>query len=76
MRNSNILFLVAVVILVWFGSEVFVAQEICATSCISLSGLSIWEQGVSVIVLPVLLIIGGIRAKRTEDKNLRTKRAE
>ena len=67
MRNSNILFLVALVILAWFGSEVFTAQEICATSCISLTGLPVWGQAVSVVALPVLLVIGGAKARKTEN---------
>ena len=74
MRNSNILFIVAFVILVWFGSEVFTAQEICATSCISLSGLSAWEQVVSIVVLPVILVIGGVRVRKTEKTDTQSQK--
>ena len=70
MRNSTILVLAAVVVLVWFGSEVATAQEICATTCISLAGLNVVEEAVAVAVLPVLLLIGGIRLRRVE-KNLK-----
>lgn len=66
MRNSRILFLAAIVVLVWFGSEAFTAQEICATSCISLVGLNVAEVALAVAVLPVLLIIGGIRIRQNE----------
>lgn len=66
MRNSTILFIVALLILGWFGAEVFSAQEICASSCVSLSGLSLWEQVVAVAVLPVLLGIGAFSARKKE----------
>jgi membrane protein implicated in regulation of membrane protease activity len=68
LRNSTILFLAAVVILVWFGSEVFTAQELCATTCISLSGLSSFEDAVVVAVVPILLVIGGYRVREKEMK--------
>lgn len=71
MRNSTILLLAAVVVLVWFGSEVATAQEICATTCISLVGLNVVEQAVAVAVLPVLLLIVGIRLRKAE-KSLET----
>jgi membrane protein implicated in regulation of membrane protease activity len=67
-RNSQILFLVAVLILVWFGAEVYTAQNICATSCISLSGLTGWEQAIAVAILPALLVIGGVKAHQNEKK--------
>ena len=66
MRNSTILFIVALLILGWFGAEVFSAQEICASSCVSLSGLSLWEQVIAVAVLPVLLAIGAFSARKKE----------
>ncbi len=66
MRNSAILFLAAIVILVWFGSEAFTASEICATSCISLEGLNTIEDVAIVAILPVFLILGGIRARKKE----------
>jgi membrane protein implicated in regulation of membrane protease activity len=67
-KNSNILFLVAVLVLGWFGAEVYTAQNICVTSCISLVGMTSWEQGIAVVVLPVLLIAGGFRARQNEKK--------
>ena len=69
MRNSNILFIVAVLVLVWFGAEVYTAQNICVTSCIDLSGLTNWEQAIAVAVLPALLIAGGLRAGQNEKKH-------
>ncbi|MGI0091278.1 MAG: hypothetical protein ACREBS_06175 [Nitrososphaerales archaeon] len=66
MRNSTILFLAAFVIAVWFGAEVFTAQELCATTCVSLSGLNVWEDGIIVAILPVLLVIGGVRLLKQE----------
>lgn len=66
MRNSMILFLAAIVVIVWFGSEAFTANEICATSCISLAGLNVAEEALAVAVLPVLLLIGGIRVRQNE----------
>jgi hypothetical protein len=67
-KNSSILFLVAVLILGWFSAEVYTAQNICVTSCIDLSGLTNWEQAIAVIILPVLLIAGGVRARQNEKK--------
>jgi purine-cytosine permease-like protein len=74
-KNSQILFLVAFLVLGWFGAEVYTAQNICATTCISLSGLTGWEQAIAVIILPLLLVIGGLRARQNEKK-LGTKVAE
>ena len=68
MRNSSILFLVAVLVLGWFGAEVYTAQNICVTSCLDLSGLTGWEQAIAVAILPVLLVIGGVRARQNEKK--------
>lgn len=68
MRNSQILFLVAVLVLGWFGAEVYTAQNICVTSCIDLSGLTGWEQAIAVAILPAILIIGGVRARQNEKK--------
>jgi hypothetical protein len=67
-RNSSILFLVAVLVLGWFGVEVYTAQNICVTSCLDLSGLTGWEQAIAVAILPVLLIAGGFRARQNEKK--------
>ena len=69
MRNSTILFVVAVLILAWFGSETFTAQQICVTSCIDLSGMPVWEQASSVAILPIILVLGGIRVMKTEKMN-------
>jgi membrane protein implicated in regulation of membrane protease activity len=66
MKNSTILFLGAALILVWFGSEAFTAQEICVTSCVQFPGASLWEEAVAVAILPVLMIIGAFRLRRTE----------
>ena len=68
MKNSNILFLVAILVLGWFGAEVYTAQNICVTSCISLAGMASWEQGIAVVILPALLIAGGLRARQNEKK--------
>lgn len=68
MRNSSILFIVAILILCWFGAEVYTAQNICVTTCIDLSGLTTWEQAIAVGILPVLLIIGGFKARQNEKK--------
>ncbi|MDA4131440.1 MAG: hypothetical protein OK457_11770 [Thaumarchaeota archaeon] len=68
MRNSNILFLVAFLILAWFGAEAFTAQNICVTTCVDLSGLTLWEQAIAVAILPVILVYGGYRLRITEKK--------
>lgn len=68
MRNSQILFLVAVLVLGWFGAEVYTAQNICVTSCISLVGLTGWEQATAVVILPILLVAGGFKARQNEKK--------
>lgn len=60
------LFLAAVVVLVWFGSETYTAQNICATTCISLAGLNVVEESVAVAILPVLLALGGISVRKKE----------
>ena len=67
LRNSTILFLAAIVFLVWFGAEAFTAQEICVTSCIMLSGLNNLEDAIIVAILPVLLVIGGVRVRAKEN---------
>ena len=66
MRNSTILLLAAFVILVWFGSEAFTAQNICATTCISLSGLNLVEESLAVAILPVLLVIAALNVRKKE----------
>jgi len=68
LRNSTILFLAAIVILVWFGSEAFTAQELCVTSCIMLTGLNALEDAIVVAVLPILLVIGGLRVRAKEKQ--------
>ena len=71
MKNSTILFFVALLVLAWFGAEVVAAQEICVTSCMVLSGWTYWEQAIAVLILPLVLVVGGIQAKRNE-KNAST----
>lgn len=66
MRNSMILILAAIVIIMWFGSEAFTGNEICATSCVTLAGLNVVEKAVAVAVLPVLLLIGAWRVRENE----------
>jgi membrane protein implicated in regulation of membrane protease activity len=66
LKNSTIVFLAAAVVLVWFGSEAFLGQEICATSCISLAGTTSWEDAVVVAILPVLLLIGALKLRSKE----------
>ena len=73
MRNSTIMFLVAILILGWFGSEIFTAQEICVTSCMDLSGLNVWEQGIAAVILPVFLVLIGINSRRNENALRKTK---
>ena len=68
MRNSTILFLAAIVILVWFGSEAFTAQELCVTSCIMLTGLNFLEDAIVVAILPVLIVVGGFRVRKKEKQ--------
>jgi hypothetical protein len=66
MQRSTILFVAAILILGWFGSETFTVHQICATSCIDLSGLPIWGQALAVAVFPALLVLGGISLRRSE----------
>ena len=66
MRNSTILFIVAALVLVWFGAEVYTGQNICVTTCVDLSGLTSWEQAIAVVILPVILVYGGIRLRSKE----------
>jgi hypothetical protein len=73
LKNSTILFLVAALILVWFGSEASLAQEICVTSCISLAGATIWEEAIAVAILPALIIVGAIKLRSTEKLRTRQK---
>jgi len=68
-KNSTILFVVALLILCWFAAEVVTAQNICVTSCMDLSGWANWEQALAVVVLPLILVLGGIQSKRNEKKS-------
>ncbi len=71
MKQSTAFFIIAVLVLIWFGAEAFPGKEICATSCISLSGMNIAEQVVTVVIFPIILAIGGIYLRRSgKDKNL------
>lgn len=60
------------VVLVWFGSEAFTGQEICATSCISLAGLNTVETAAAVAVLPVILLLLGLRVRKVENVTKQT----
>ena len=62
--------------LVWFGSEAFTAQNICATSCISLGGMNYAEDGIAVAILPVLLLIGGLKVRNNEKKQVMQAKTE
>ena len=68
MQRTAILFLAGLLVLGWFGSEAYIGQQICVSSCIDLVGMPAWEQAVSVAVLPALLFIGGIWSWRTEKR--------
>lgn len=68
MRNSTVLVVVAVLILGWFGAEVYSAQNICVTTCVDLSGLNGWEQAIAVGFLPLLLIVAAVRVRMNEKK--------
>ena len=68
MRNSTILFIVALLILGWFGAEAYAAQNICVSSCLDLSGMPGWQQAVAVVILPTLLIVAALRVRSNEDK--------
>jgi hypothetical protein len=60
-----------VLVLIWFGAEVFPGQQICVTSCVDLSGIPIWSQAIAVGILPVLLAIGGFKVRKTEGATLK-----
>lgn len=66
----------AFVVLVWFGSEAFTAQNICATTCISLGGMNYVEDGIVVAILPVLLFIGGLRVRNNEKRQVMEAKTE
>ena len=68
MRNSTILFIVALLILGWFGAEAYTAQNICVSSCIDLSGMPGWQQAVAVAILPALLIVAALRVRSNEKR--------
>jgi hypothetical protein len=71
MKQSTILFIVALLVLVWFSAEAFPGQQICVTSCISLSGLNVAEQIAAVVALPIILVIAGVGLRRSgKDKNV------
>jgi hypothetical protein len=65
-RNSRILFIVALLVVAWFGTEDYTSQNICVTTCESLVGLTPIEQAIAVAILPVLLAIGGFYLIRKE----------
>ncbi|MDG6924109.1 MAG: hypothetical protein JRN67_12565 [Nitrososphaerota archaeon] len=68
MRNSTILFLVALLILGWFGAEAYTAQNICVTGCFDLSVFPGWQQAIIVVIFPALLVVAGLRARSNERK--------
>jgi membrane protein implicated in regulation of membrane protease activity len=71
LKQSTALFIVAALVLVWFGAETFPGQEICAMGCVSLKGMNVAEQIVAVVILPIILAIIGLNLRRTgKDKNL------
>lgn len=68
MRNSTIYFIVALLILGWFGAEAYSAQNICVTGCFDLSGFAGWQQGIIVAILPALLLVAGLRVRSNEKR--------
>jgi hypothetical protein len=70
MRKSTIAFLVAFLVLVWFGAEGFTGQNICVTGCISLAGMTTWEIAIAVAILPAIIIAYGVNLRRKEGSTL------
>jgi hypothetical protein len=68
MRQSTIFFIVAVLVLIWFGAEAFPGQQICVTSCISLVGMNSAEQAAAAVILPILIALGGLSLRRSEKQ--------
>lgn len=76
LRQSTIFFIVAVLVLIWFGAEAFPGQQICATSCISLKGMNIAEEVAAVAILPILIVLAGINQRRSEKQKEKVKPSE
>ena len=68
LRQSTIFFIVAVLVLIWFGAEAFPGQQICVTSCISLKGMNIAEEVAAVAILPILIVLAGFSLLRSEKE--------
>ena len=68
MRQSTVFFVVAILVLIWFGDETFAIGHICVTSCISLSGLNVVEQAFAVAILPIIIVLLGISQRRNENQ--------
>ena len=68
LRQSTIFFIVAVLVLVWFGAEAFPGQQICVTSCISLKGMNIGEEISAVAILPILIVLAGFSLRKSEKQ--------
>lgn len=68
MRQSTIFFIVAVLVLIWFGAEAFPGKEICVTSCFSLAPYTLPEQIAIVVALPILIVLAGFSQRRTENR--------
>ncbi|MHB1908701.1 MAG: hypothetical protein ACYCQJ_07490 [Nitrososphaerales archaeon] len=72
MRQSTIFFVVAILVLIWFGDETFAIGQICVTSCINLAGLSVIEQAGAVAILPIIIVLLGISQRRNENQKPKT----
>jgi membrane protein implicated in regulation of membrane protease activity len=68
MRQSTIFFIVAALVLIWFGAEAFPGQQICAMSCVSLAGMNFAEQAAAVAILPILIALGGYSLRKSEKQ--------
>jgi hypothetical protein len=68
MRQSTIFFVVAVLVLIWFGAEAFLGNNICVTSCVSLAGMNFAEVASAVAILPILIALGGYSLRKSEKQ--------
>jgi hypothetical protein len=68
LRQSTIFFIVAVLVLIWFGAEAFPGQQICVTSCYSLKGMNVAEEIAAVAILPVLIVLAGFSLRKSEKQ--------
>ncbi|MHB8567686.1 MAG: hypothetical protein ACYC7D_01165 [Nitrososphaerales archaeon] len=67
MRNSSYAFIAAFLVLGWFETEAYTAQNICVTSCLDLSGMTMWEQLLAAAILPILIVLYGLNMRRNEN---------